>query len=60
MLPLEAVSLSRSQDSSVVAYAGPDQPCELADEVLILLGDLGIEIATEIATHYRSNWVDDC
>jgi len=47
------------EDGSVVAFAGPDSPGELADEVLTLAGDLGIEIPTEIATHYWSNWAGD-
>ncbi len=46
------------EDGSVVAYAGPDSPGELADEVLELSGDLGIEIPTEIATRDWREWAD--
>lgn len=47
------------EDGSVVAYAGPDFPRELADEVLEVATDLGIEIPAEIAAHYWHDWADD-
>lgn len=44
------------EDGSVLAYAGPDVPGELADAVLNEAGRLGLDIDPEAAGQYWPRW----
>jgi len=44
------------EDGSVLAYAGPDSPCALADEVLREAGRLGVEIPDDAPVRWWPRW----
>jgi hypothetical protein len=46
------------EDGSVLAYAGPDSPGELADEVLREAGRLGVEIPDDAPVQWWPRWTD--
>jgi hypothetical protein len=45
-------------DGSVLAYAGPDAPGELADEVLTEAGDVGVAIPDDAPGRWWPRWSD--
>jgi hypothetical protein len=47
-----------SEDGSVLAYAGPDSPGDLADEVLREAGRLGVELPDDAPVRWWPRWTD--
>lgn len=43
---------------TVLAYAGEDAPCELADDVLGLAAKLGVEVPEDVGDDHWPDWAD--